>query len=139
MKNFIEGFRRFMQGRYGTDTLNNFLAGLSVFIWIVDIFVFNWIARSVIALIQLGIIGFFIFRMLSRNINARSRENRAFLKVFTPVKNWVVLQYKKIRDRKTYRYLTCPHCKANLRVRYNKGRHTVHCPKCGKDFEKNIR
>ena len=45
---------------------------------------------------------------------------------------------RQFRERDTYRYLKCPSCKAQLRVRAIKGKHNVRCPKCGSEFEKKI-
>ena len=138
MRNFFEKFMMFMQGRYGIDSLNGFILVLSFVIWTVNIFVFNRLAHYIIMVVQLLLVALFIFRMLSRNVTMRSAENRRFQKVYEPVKNWVQLTYKRIRDRKDYRYLKCPVCKAQLRVKNIKGRHNVRCPKCRSEFEKKI-
>lgn len=138
MRNFFERFMMFMQGRYGMDSLNGFILVLSFVIWTVNIFVFNRLAHYIIMVVQLLLVALFIFRMLSRNVTMRSAENRKFQKVYEPVKNWVQLTYKRIRDRKDYRYLKCPVCKAQLRVKNIKGRHNVRCPKCRSEFEKKI-
>lgn len=138
MRNFFEKFMIFMQGRYGMDSLNGFIFVLSFVIWTVNIFVFNRLAHYIIMVVQLLLVALFIFRMLSRNVTMRSAENRRFQKVYEPVKNWVQLTYKRIRDRKDYRYLKCPVCKAQLRVKNIKGRHNVRCPKCRSEFEKKI-
>lgn len=138
MRNFFERFMMFMQGRYGMDSLNGFILVLSFVIWTVNIFVFNRLAHYIIMVIQLLLVALFIFRMLSRNVTMRSAENRRFQKVYEPVKNRVQLTYKRIRDRKDYRYLKCPVCKAQLRVKNIKGRHNVRCPKCRSEFEKKI-
>lgn len=138
MRNFFEKFIMFMQGRYGMDSLNGFILVLSFVIWTVNIFVFNRLAHYIIMVVQLLLVALFIFRMLSRNVTMRSAENRRFQKVYEPVKNWVQLTYKRIRDRKDYRYLKCPVCKAQLRVKNIKGRHNVRCPKCRSEFEKKI-
>ena len=138
MRNFFERFMMFMQGRYGMDSLNGFILVLSFVIWTVNIFVFNRLAHYIIMVVQLLLVALFIFRMLSRNVTMRSAENRRFQKVYEPVKNWVQLTYKRIRDRKDYRYLKCPVCKAQLRVKNIKGRHNVRCPKCKSEFEKKI-
>ncbi len=138
MRNFFERFMMFMQGRYGMDSLNGFILVLSFVIWTVNIFVFNRLAHYIIIVVQLLLVALFIFRMLSRNVTMRSAENRRFQKVYEPVKNWVQLTYKRIRDRKDYRYLKCPVCKAQLRVKNIKGRHNVRCPKCRSEFEKKI-
>ena len=138
MRNFFEKFMMFMQGRYGMDSLNGFILVLSFVIWTVNIFVFNRLAHYIIMVVQLLLVALFIFRMLSRNVTMRSAENRRFQKVYEPVKNWVQLTYKRIRDRKDYRYLKCPVYKAQLRVKNIKGRHNVRCPKCRSEFEKKI-
>lgn len=138
MRNFFERFMMFMQGRYGMDSLNGFILVLSFVIWTVNIFVFNRLVHYIIMVVQLLLVALFIFRMLSRNVTMRSAENRRFQKVYEPVKNWVQLTYKRIRDRKDYRYLKCPVCKAQLRVKNIKGRHNVRCPKCRSEFEKKI-
>ena len=138
MRNFFEKIMIFMQGRYGMDSLNGFIMGLSFVIWVVNIFVFNRLVHYIIMVVQLLLVALFIFRMLSRNVTMRSAENRRFQKVYEPVKNWVQLTYKRIRDRKDYRYLKCPVCKAQLRVKNIKGRHNVRCPKCRSEFEKKI-
>lgn len=135
---FMQKFLEFMQGRYGFDMLNKFLLGTAVTLAFVNLFVFNIIARAVLMAIELGCLGWFAFRFLSRNITGRNHENRVFERFFNPVKDFFVLSFKKIRDRKEYRYIKCPFCKAQLRVKNQKGRHTVRCPKCNKEFRKKI-
>lgn len=138
MRNFIQRFMIFMQGRYGTDTLNKFLFALFIVLWLVNIFVFNRLARIIILLIELLIIALTIFRSFSRNINKRSAENRVFIKYYNPVKSHIKLCILKFKDRKEYKYLKCPMCKSQLRVKNKKGNHTVRCPRCGSEFSKKI-
>ncbi|MBQ6387866.1 MAG: hypothetical protein IJH96_04510 [Ruminococcus sp.] len=138
MRNFLEKMTIFMQGRYGMDTLNGFLLILSMIIWTFNIFVFNRLAHYIIMVVQMLLIGWVVFRALSRNITMRSAENRAFRKAYDPAKKWVQLTYQRIRERKNYRYLKCPVCKAQLRVRNVKGKHNVRCPRCKSEFEKKI-
>ena len=121
-----------------TDKLNNALWVLLLILWFVNIFVWNRVARYIIDGIMLLIIVLICFRMFSRNIVARSAENRKFLPIYNAVTGWFKLTFKKIRDRKDYRYIKCPVCKAQLRVRNKKGNHTVLCPKCGSEFNKKI-
>lgn len=137
--NFIQKIMEFMQGRYGFDTLNKVLLGASLTLSFISIFVFDIRARLIFIIVELALIGWFAFRLLSRNIPGRMRENRIFEKGFNPIKNFFVLNFKKIRDRKDYRYVKCPSCKAQLRVKNIKGEHTVRCPKCQNQFKKNIR
>lgn len=138
MRNFLQKISLFMQGRYGTDKLNNCLMVLLFLIWISNLFVRNRLATLILFLVQSGVLALILFRSLSRNITKRSLENRKFLTIYDPVKNWFQLTWKKLRDHKDYRYLKCPVCKAQLRVKNKKGTHTVHCPRCGSEFEKKI-
>lgn len=139
MRRFFEQFNAFMQGRYGMDTLNRFLIGLCLVIWFASLFVFNLYARLIITAVQMCFLGWMIFRALSRNFTMRSAENRAFCKAYNPVKNKVKFTWRKFRDRKNYRYLKCPVCKSQLRVKNQKGKHRVRCPRCKSEFDKTIR
>ena len=128
-----------MQGRYGSDELNITLLVFSVIISIVSRFVFNFPARLILAFVSVGLLALSVFRFLSTNIYKRSAENRKFKPVFTAVTGWFKLTYKRFRDGRTHRYYKCPKCKAQLRVKNVKGKHTIRCPKCGNKFEKTIR
>ena len=138
MRNFFQKIMLFMQGRYGMDALNGCLLILAAVIWTVNIFIFPRIPHLILMLVQLGLTALVIARALSRNIVMRSKENRTFMRVYEPVKNWVTLTFKRIRDRRDYRYRRCPMCKAQLRVRNVKGKHRVRCPKCGSEFDTKI-
>lgn len=138
MRNLMQKFLIFMQGRYGTDKLNHSLFVLFLVLWFVNIFVFNRTASLIIYIVELLVAGLIVFRSLSRNIVARSAENRKFLPIYNAVTGWFKLTYKKIKDRKHYRYIKCPMCKAQLRVKNKKGKHTVRCPRCGSEFDKTI-
>lgn len=129
----------FMQGRYGSDELNITLIVVSVIVSIASRFVFNLPARLIMSLVSAGLLALALFRMFSRNIYKRSAENRKFKPAFAAVTGWFKLTYKKFRDGRTHRYYKCPNCKAQLRVKNVKGKHTIRCPKCGNKFEKTIR
>ncbi len=135
---FIQRFMNFMQGRYGFDTLNGFLIILSVALSIANIFVWGLLPSLIIYGIELALMGIVVFRSLSRNIVMRSRENRVFRKAYDPVKNWIAFRIKKFKERKEFKYLKCPHCKAQLRVKNQKGEHGVRCPKCRGEFKVKI-
>ena len=138
VRSLIQKFMIFMQGRYGTDTLNNFILIVALIIWFVNIFVFNFYASLILSLIELSLFGLVIFRSLSTNITKRSAENRKFLPLYNSVKNWFKLTHRKFKERKDFKYLKCPACKAQLRVKNKKGVHTVCCPKCKNEFKKKI-
>ena len=121
-----------MYGRYGVDELCYALVILGM--------VFTFTAR-VSGIIWFQIPAYLaliwaIFRIFSKNQKARSGERAAFLKVWNPMKKWFRLQYNRIRDIKTHRYLTCPNCKNTLRVPKGKGEITITCPVCKAKFDK---
>ena len=135
---FFQRIRLFMQGRYGMDSLNVFILCVAGLVWLANIFVWAFVPSLILWLVEMGLVALTIVRMLSRNINMRALENRRFQKIYTPVKEWVQLQIRKFRERKDYKYLKCPTCKAQLRVRNQKGDHGVRCPKCRTEFRVKI-
>jgi len=132
---------RWMSGRNGADELGRFLwwVWLSVFVLEVIAGSFDWqILYAVLSLLNTFDLVFYIFRIFSRNLYARRRENEWFLKRKRGVKGFFILQKSRIRDRKTHVYRTCPHCKNTLRLPRRKGEHTVNCPACHNRFSLRI-
>ena len=130
----LNRLRQFMYGRYGSDQLNTALIIAAVVLSFVNVF-----ARSlVIYIIQLVIMAFAVYRMFSRRIQTRLRENKAFLSVWEKIKLFFVRIKNSFKDRKTHVYMKCPTCKAQLRLQRIKGEHGVKCPKCGAEFRVKI-
>ena len=132
-RRFGESVRKFMYGRYGSDQLNIVLlvAALAVslpnsFLSLTfrNSFVYIRILNPILYLVMLALLGFGIFRMLSRNIYARQKENRKFRQLWTC-----------LTDRKN-RYFRCPKCKQTVRVPRKRGKINITCPKCGERFIK---
>ena len=124
----------FMQGRYGNDKLNNFILILTAILYFINLF-----ARStILMLIVLLLVLLVVFRSLSKNITKRLYENRRFISLYTAVADFCKRQYMKLRDIRTHRYVRCPNCRAQLRLKKRTGTQHIHCPRCGKDFTKNI-
>ena len=124
--------QRFMQGRYGSDQLNIALLVTAVVLSILNS-IFSAIFRAwpamtiiswVLSVIVYALLGYELFRTLSRNIYKRRRENR-----------WFMLYWNRLRDRKN-RYFRCPQCKQAVRVPRNRGKINIRCPKCGEKFIK---
>ena len=124
----------FMQGRYGMDKLNRFILIVTGVLYLINLFV----RSSIMTVIILLLIALFIFRALSKNITKRLYENRRFLDIFGGVGEFFKRQYMKLRDIKTHRYIRCPYCKAQLRLKKRTGVQQIHCPRCGEEFKKNI-
>lgn len=112
-------FRNFMLGRYGSDKLNGALL-LSGIVLMVLGAVFQRL--SVLTLLAYIPLFWCIFRMYSRNLEARRRENAAFLNFFAHLK-----------DRE-HRYFRCPRCKQTVRVPSGRGKISIRCPKCNERF-----
>lgn len=129
-----ESLRRFMYGRYGTDTLNNFMCILLVILAAV-----NWFFGSgVVYLIQWLLLLAIVLRAISKNYYKRSRENSAFLKIYNPIKNKYKMAKQRFAQRKYRVYRTCPACKATISLPKKKGKHGVRCPKCRHEFKVRI-
>lgn len=121
-----------MAGRYGVDQLNKAL------LWGYLICALLAIALEPFYLVALAILVWMFFRIFSKNIYKRQAENQKYLQFYGKINSRLALQRKKFAERKTHRYRTCPYCKATLRLPNKKGKHTVCCPKCRKDFEVKI-
>ena len=134
MGNFRRKLMTFMYGRYGVDELYYGLFAIWAILAIVNMFVGS-LALYFICLVS---VAFMLFRSFSRDFEKRRRENRFFLKLWNPLKSWIILQKDKIRDRKNARYRRCKHCRVIIKLPNKKGDHTVRCPKCGERFDVHI-
>ena len=110
--------RRFMEGRYGNDKLNNAILCTALLISILGLF----IRTPLLNLIAYVLMFWAIFRTLSRNTYKRYQENRKFLQFFD-----------RIRDRE-HKYFDCPKCRQMVRVPRGKGKISITCPRCREKF-----
>ena len=135
---FKERLAEFMMGRYGVDELYYFIIGSSILVMVVNLFISNPIVSYAMLAVEFGLLGLSTYRLLSKNIYKRQKENQIFLKLIDKPKKFINLQKCKIRDRKTHVYRKCPACKNNLRLPKQKGKHTVVCPCCKNRFDVRI-
>ncbi len=122
-----------MMGRYGIDEFYYLLLALYTVLLIVNCFVHS--AGISIALWLILI--YALYRIMSKNISARQKENAKFLLL----KNKALKEFRQIKDRikdKSHIYKKCPHCKATLRFPRKKGKHSAVCPKCHKELKVNV-
>lgn len=122
---------RFMQGRYGVDTLNNHILILVIILFMLNIF-FNFQLFTMLGYI-LWLLA--IYRMFSRQTYKRYHENEKYLQTIQPVKQFYNLQKKRLSDR-SHKYYRCPVCKQMVRLPKGKGQIVVTCPSCKHKFEK---
>lgn len=123
-----------MAGRYGTDQLNRFLSVLSLVLMIVAV-VFNKtvVARS-LWLVAFVLLILVYARMLSRNVYKRNAENYRYLKLRMSVTGKFEMMSIRWKQRKDYKFFTCPACHTTLRVPKHKGKINIVCKKCGNSF-----
>ena len=121
---FSAGLRRFMTGRYGTDKLNMAILGAGLLLSLVCMFLKLPLVNLILTLAAYGLMGWAIFRTLSRNTYKRYRENRKYLMLL-----------ERVKDRQ-HRYFDCPRCRQQVRVPRGKGKIAITCPKCREKFVK---
>lgn len=121
----------FMYGRYGIDKLYYALFAL----YVILLFVNFWAKSLIVSLLMWIVFVYMLFRILSRKIHNRQRENDRFVRVLNKFTSFYKLTIKRIKEFRTYRYKKCPNCKAVLHLPRKKGNHTVCCPKCKNDFQ----
>ena len=130
MREWKEKLQRFMIGRYGTDQLARFLSGCILVLLILNLFIRDrtlyWLA--------LALLSYCYFRMFSKNISARLRENAVYLRwrsqVTEKLKKWKAQAVQAWK----YHIYRCPGCGQKIRIPRGRGKVSIHCPKCHTDF-----
>ncbi len=116
-------FRRWFIGRNGPDQLSLLVVILAAFLSIIP-----W---AYIWTITTALLVFAMWRMFSRNIEKRRKENLAFLNLVNRVKTWYYKTKTSAKQRKYYKVFRCPQCRQKLRVPRGKGKVSIKCSKCG--------
>lgn len=138
------GFRfrlaRFFMGRNGPDTLYYFFLVLSLLcIFFSGFFGQNDTVRLSLSLLYFIFFGYALFRLLSRNIPRRRRENAAFRRFFFRLSLPARRLSARWKSRKTHIFRKCPHCRATLRLARIPGEHVVKCPACAARFSVRVK
>lgn len=140
LQRFSASMRRFMTGRYGVDQLNIFLLVTAVILSVVSMLLSRFgavcrIISLVVNLISYGILGWYLFRFLSRNPDKRFLENRRYLELKArllrggKLRAWMT----RLTDRQ-HRYFRCPSCRQTVRVPRGRGKISIRCPRCSEKF-----
>lgn len=127
-----EKLQRFMIGRYGVDSFNKFLLGVSFAL----ILIATFIRYPYIDLLGLIVLGYAYFRMLSRNIQKRYRENTVYMQMTAGIRRFVNNKKTHVTQMKTHKFFRCPTCHQDIRVPRGKGQIRITCPKCRAEFER---
>lgn len=132
-----EKLRQFMAGRYGADQFNRFLSFVVIGMCVLMLLFRKYPAvGSVLSLLTWAVLIYSVVRMFSRNYTKRSAENRKYLSVKYKVTQKFSLIKRQIKDRKEYKYFSCPQCGKTVRVPKGKGKVRITCPNCANAFIK---
>jgi len=136
-----------MYGRYGTDQLYNFLMVLFFIVWIIEIIAVAIIPEGLVqgivsvtgSVLMTLIMIWMIYRVMSRNIYKRRRENDRYLKMSRATKRFFTANTSGgtksfNRDDAQYIFRDCTKCGSVLRLPRREGRHKVKCPRCSHSF-----
>lgn len=124
-----------MAGRNGNDQLNRFLLLADVVLLLLSSILSRYSRLGgLFYLLVLVLLGFTYYRMLSRDLYRRRSENEKYLRV----KNQFFAKFRVLRERwkqrKDYKFFSCPSCKAVMRVPRGRGKIRIVCHKCGNSF-----
>ena len=125
-------FSKFMQGRYGVDSLSRFLSIVLLAIIILGMFIRIPLSGT----ITLVILVILYWRMFSRNIPKRYEENQKFIQIRDKLLGRFSDFGSNMSQMKDYHIYKCPRCNQKIRIPRGKGHIMVRCPKCGYEFHK---
>lgn len=120
-----------LRGRQGPHDLAVFSVNLAIVIVLVNVFArTGWLGW-----VGLALVAYAMFRIQSRNLGARARENEAFLRALGPARPWVQNPRAAWAELRAYKHVRCSSCRQRVCVPRGKGRLRVTCPRCKTKFE----
>lgn len=132
---FREKIAQFMYGRRGTDEFARFLLIVTL-VFIVLSWFFRGVIQSLFSLLTIASLVYCYYRILSRDIYKRQKENAWYLQKKAAVQKWFRSLKDRWTQRKEYKFFRCPSCHSLLRVPKGKGKILLTCRKCGNRFER---
>ena len=119
------------RGRYGADRLSMATMNVAVVLVAVDL-----AARTRwLSLVAIALLAYAWFRITSKDVAARARENERATKAAGPVLSWLANPVDAAREARAYKHLACPACGQRVRIPRGKGKVRVTCPSCHRRFE----
>ena len=110
-------FSKFMQGRYGVDSLSRFLSIVLLAIIILGMFIRIPLSGT----ITLVILVILYWRMFSRNIPKRYEENQKFIQIRDKLLGRFSDFGSNMSQMKDYHIYKCPRCNQKIRIPRGKG------------------
>ncbi len=121
-----------MHNRNGIDKLTVALTIMyCLFTPVKSLLKYNLKVYIVLSVLQYSLLAFILYRVFSRNVQKRYKENfkfEMFLEAWKPYFNRMKLRLTYIR---THRFRTCKNCGEFLRLKRVRGKKETACPKCG--------
>ena len=96
-----EKLYRFMQGRYGTDKLNQFIFYVELILLVLSLFFRRNIVINILFYISIII---YLARALSKNYVARSIENQKFIRIQAKIVHRFQAFNKSLKDKQNYNW-----------------------------------
>lgn len=131
----MKRLRNFLQGIYGIDGFSCGLLLLSILLSLGTTVVPSAAVHrlNVISVLPLA---YCLFRFFSHNHSRRNLENQKFMKIMSPVFEYVDQKNREKEETRMFRFFKCPSCTQKIRVPRGKGKIEITCPKCGNKFIK---
>lgn len=126
-----EKLYRFFAGRYGNDSLNQFLFFLEIVLVILSLF----IRHFAFTILFFMVFFLYFYRTMSKNIYARQAENAKFITLRSKGTHTLKAMQKNMQD-KSYKHFVCPKCSQIIRVPKGRGNIEITCPNCRTRFSK---
>ena len=116
-----------MYHRYGSDELSRFLFVLYVLLVLINLLV----KLNIMFIIELIVVALVLLRYFSKNIDAREKENKIFLKIRSKVLKPFKNIKRNLKDKDNV-YKRCHKCKMTLKLPLpsKRGFKKVRCPEC---------
>lgn len=126
-----QSIARFMMGRHGADNLGMFtlLSGLVLSL------LGSFTRVSLFSLAGFALYVITLFRMFSRNHDKRMLENQKYLRLTSGWKTKIRQFFKRLKNRREYKYFKCPNCKVLLRMKRGAGEKEITCFRCDCKFK----
>lgn len=107
-QNMKEKLIRFMQGRYGTDTLSKFLLICGLVVVLFSSFSSSDTVRMIWYVVGWALIIYCYYRMFSRNVTKRYAENQAFLARTYKIRSFFKQQLELMKQRRSTIFILAP-------------------------------
>lgn len=130
-------FRRMFIGRNGPDQLSLAITIAAFVLSLISSFFRSAVAYYVLFVLSILLFAYAVFRMFSRSVDKRRKENMDFMNLVNRTKMWYYNSKTARQQRKYYKVFVCPKCGQKLRVPKGKGKVAIKCSKCGNRIIKN--